>query len=85
MKIFSLLAVLLGITFIVAAPLTNDVERRLANISKQLDQLELQFNQSISHLLNRIDDNSHAVIQLIRESFPSNAHRKLRVSLSLSV
>ena len=77
MNTFLLLVALLIANVIIAAPFPDEnVEGSLVNISRQLDRLELQLNQSIDRLLHRIDDNTHDIIHLIKHSASSEAHGK---------
>jgi nicotinamidase-related amidase len=52
----------------------EQLNKKLINISEQLDRVELQLNNSVKHLLNKIDENNHDVIQSIKSLLSSRTN-----------
>jgi len=67
---FSLLFIsIYSILLTLGAPTSGDqTHRQLTNILHKLDQVELQLNKSIIQLLEKIDNSSNDIINLIKSS-----------------
>jgi predicted PurR-regulated permease PerM len=65
---FSLVVFLnFSILLIFGAPTDSDqVHRQLTNILKHLNRIELQLNNSINHLLEKMNENSDYITDLIK-------------------
>jgi len=71
---FSLLFIsIYSILLTLGAPTGGDqTHRQLTNILHKLDQVELQLNKSIIQLLEKIDNSSNDIINLIKSSQTSS-------------
>ncbi len=54
-----------------AATHDEQVKQQLVHVSQQLDRVELQLNNSINQLLEKIDENTHDIIHLIKSIYGS--------------
>jgi hypothetical protein len=63
-----------------AATHDEQVKQQLINVSQQLDRVELQLNNSINQLLEKIDENTHDIIHLIKSIDASQTNSEFSFS-----
>lgn len=67
MKLSSVFLILLFFSSIRTAPTSYDkIHKQLNDLSKQVELFAKQFNHSVDFLANKIDENTHELMDLIK-------------------